>query len=195
MLQTHNSEVQQVRTRASSPLARVFSKRAAWFSIVICLLLLAAIVGITQKDAGVYAAQAAHAVSFPKHAPSSHRPAHPSHAGRMMPTMTISSSSLSFTQSLAHPQVATQSLTIKNNGSRSLYWHVATPTPLPAWVSSYAPAKGTLGAGMTVQITFTVKPTQVGTYTTQSVLQGMDQQGTVIAGSPQTINLTLNVTQ
>jgi Viral BACON domain len=184
MSQTHNSEVQQMHTRASSPLVRVFSKRIAWLSIAMCLLLLAGIVGITQKNVGVDAASAKHKVSAPKHAPSPHRPA--SH-GRMMPTMNISPASLSFSESLAHPQVAPQTLTITNNGSRTLYWKttVTTPQSPVAWVSSYAPAKGTVGANTTIQVAFTVKPSTqltVGTYTAQLVLRERVTLETSIGG-------------
>ena len=200
MSQTHNSEVQQMHTRASSPLVRVFSKRIAWLSIAMCLLLLAGIVGITQKNVGVDAASAKKGVSAPKHAPSPHHPASRSSFGRVRPTMNVSPMSLNFSESLAHPQVAPQPLTIANNGSRTLYWQptVTTPPSAVAWVSSYAPVKGTVPANATIQVAFTIKPAaqlKVGTYTAQLVLTGTDQGKVIVAGSPLTINLTLNVTQ
>ena len=102
MSQTHNSEVQLMHTRASSPLIRVFSKRIAWLSIAMCLLLLAGIVGITQKNVGVDAASAKKGVSAPKHAPSPHHPAIRSSFGRVRPTMNVSPMSLNFSESLAH---------------------------------------------------------------------------------------------
>ena len=201
MLQTHNSEVQQVHTRASSPLVRVFSKRIAWLSIAVCLLLLAGIVGISQKNVGVDAAAAKHAVSSPKHVSSPHHPKSTSNPGRMMPTMNISPASLSFTLSLAQPKIAPQqTLTITNNGSRTLYWQttVTTPQSSVAWISSYVPLKGEVAANTTTQVAFTIKPLtqlKVGTYTAQLVLSGTDQGKTIVAGSPRTVNLTLNVTQ
>ncbi len=200
MSQTHNSEVQQMHTRASSPLVRVFSKRIAWLSIAMCLLLLAGIVGITQKNVGADAASAKKGVSSPKHAPSPHHPKSPSFNSKTMPTMNVSPASLSFTLSLAHPQVAPQTLTITNNGSRTLYWQtsVTTPQSAVAWVSSYVPVKGEVGGYTTLQVAFTVKPAaqlQVGTYTAQLVLSGTDQGKSIVAGSPLTVNLTLNVTQ
>lgn len=66
MSQTQNSEVQQMHTRASSPLVRVLSKRIAWLSIAMCLLLLAGIIGITQKNVGADAASA-HQSMHPRH--------------------------------------------------------------------------------------------------------------------------------
>jgi hypothetical protein len=90
--------------RLTSPVARVLSKRIVWFSIFMCLLvLLAAVVGITQQDVGVHAAQMKravpmkHAVSFPKHVPAPPHSAGSSHPGRMMPTVNVSPLSLSFT--------------------------------------------------------------------------------------------------
>jgi hypothetical protein len=200
MSQTHNSEVQLMHTRASSPLIRVFSKRIAWLSIAMCLLLLAGIVGITQKNVGVDAASAKKGVSAPKHAPSPHHPANRPGFGRLRPTMNVSPMSLNFSESLAHPQVAPQTLTITNNGSRTLYWQatVSTPPSAVAWVSSYAPLQGTVQANATIQVAFTIKPAtqlKVGTYTAQLVLTGTDQGKVIVAGSPLTINLTLNVTQ
>jgi hypothetical protein len=204
MSQAHNSEVQQVRTRASSPLARVFGKRIAWLSIAMCLLLLAGIVGITQKNVGADAASAKHGVSAPrhapapKHAPAPHHPARRSSFGRMLPTMNVSPASLSFTESLAHPQVAPQTLTIANNGSRTLYWQATVTAAQVAWVTSYAPVKGEVGANSTAQAAFTIKPAtqlKVGTYTAQLVLSGTDQGKIIVAGSPLTINITLDVTQ
>ncbi|HEV2660411.1 MAG TPA: hypothetical protein VGU68_07390, partial [Ktedonobacteraceae bacterium] len=170
MSQTHNSEVQPMHTRASSPLVRVFSKRITWLSIAMCLLLLAGIVGITQTNVGADAAAAKKGVSAPKHAPSPHHPASRAGFGRLRPTMNVSPMSLTFSESLAHPQVAPQTLTITNNGSRALYWQatVTTPQSAVAWVSSYTPTHGTVAANVTIQVAFTIKPTaqlQVGTYT------------------------------
>jgi hypothetical protein len=200
MSQTHNSEVQQMHTHVSSPLVRVFSKRIAWLSIAMCLLLLAGIVGITQKNVSVDAASAKKGVSAPKHAPSPHHPARPFSYGRLVPTMNVSPLSLNFTESLAHPQVAPQTLTMTNNGARVLCWQstVTTAQSTVAWVSSYAPMKGTVGASKTLQVMVTVKPSaqlNVGTYTAKLVLTGTDKNNTIVAGSPLTVNLTLNVTQ
>jgi hypothetical protein len=200
MLQTHNSEVQPVYNRASSPLVRVFSKRVTWFSIAMCLLLLAGIVGIAQKNVGVHAAAAKQEASAPKHASSLHHLKSLPSFGREMPTMIVSPASLSFTLSLAHPQVAPEPLTIANNGSRTLYWQptVTTPPSAVAWVSSYVPVKGEVAANTTIQVNFTIKPStqlKVGTYTAQLILAGTDQGKTIVAGSPHTVNLTLNVTQ
>lgn len=200
MSQTHNSEVQQMHTRASSPLARVFSKRITWLSIAMCLLLLAGIVGITQKNVGADAASAKKGVSSPKHAPSPHHLARTFSYSKGAPTISVSPVSLTFTESLAHPQAVSQTLAITNNGSRDLCWQttVTTAQSTVAWITSYTPVKGTVGDNKTLQVKFTIKPAaqlQVGTYTAQLVLTGTDKSGTIVAGSPQTVNLTLNVTQ
>ena len=75
---------------------------------------------------------------------------------------------------------------------------MSTPPSAVAWVSSYAPVQGTVHANATIQVAFTIKPAaqlKVGTYTAQLVLAGTDQGKVIVAGSPLTINLTLNVTQ
>ena len=203
---THNTENQQIRVRVSSPLARVLSKRIAWFSIAMCLLLLATVIGVVAKNGSADAASAKHAVSAPKHAhaPNAlkhvhvpHQPAHLSNPGRTMPTMSISPTSLSFTLSLAHPQMVTHALTITNNGARILCWQsIVTTPPGTTWVS--VPTRGTVGPDTSVQVAFTVKPSkqmQVGTYTEQLELDGKDQHGVIVANSPQTIALSLDVTQ
>jgi Viral BACON domain len=195
---SHNQDpkFQRIRTRTSSSVTRVFSKRATWFSIAICLLLLlTAAIGLTQKNAGVHAAQATHAISSPKHAPS--KP-HPHVPPKVSPTMSVSPSTLSFTMSLSQPHTPTQTqtFTLKNNGDRLLRWYNSPTDPLAAWVASSLPAKGTVAPRLSTVVTVTVKPTQTaaGTYTTHLVLIGTDQQFTPIASSPQTITITLTVT-
>jgi hypothetical protein len=192
MLPKQTSEVQQVRTRISSSLVRVLSKRLAWFSIAMCLLLFAAMVGVVAKNESVDAASAKHAPSSPKHVSSPHRTAQ---VGRLMPTMDLSTNKLSFTLSLANPQAVKQTMTITNNGSRMLNWQSTLIPADTAWIS--VPTKGSVKANTAVTVGFRSKPAaglKVGTYTAQLQLDGEDQHGVIIAHTAQIITLTLNVT-
>ncbi len=198
MSQEQDYKFQRVRTRTSSPLAHMFSKRTTWFSIAMCLVLLfaAAVMLIQQNPAGAQAAQGKHAISKPKHVPSKSHPSRIHVAPKTGPMMSVSPPALNFNLSLAQSATLTQTFTLKNSGIRPLYWHISANPAVAAWISSAIPAKGTIVLQQIVSVKVTVKPTKLvpGTYTTQLVLVGTDQQGLVAGGSPQAITILLTVT-
>ena len=176
------------------------SGKIKWLSLTGCVIvLLVAVLALAQGafsgTQGAHAASAKRAVSSPKHASS------PSRVGKSKPVMSAAPLSLSFRASAAASAQLppTQIVTVKNSGTRALYWLAALNPSTTTWVTLLPRKTQALGirtsSDQPGQLTVGVNPAglSIGTYTAQITLTGTDQQSQAIGGSPQTIAVTLTV--
>jgi hypothetical protein len=168
-----------------------------WVSLVACLVvLLVAILALVQGafsgTQGAHAAAAKQGVKSPKHVHSSSSP------GKSKPVLSASPLSLSFSASVSNQVPSPQIVTIKNGGTRALYWR-ATVTPSVSWITVPALKAQSLGVRTSsdqpgqLKVYVSAAKLSAGTYTTQIALTGTDQQGQAAGGSPQTVAVTFVV--
>jgi hypothetical protein len=108
--------------------------------------------------------------------------------------MNASPLSLNFSNTQGQPSPSGQVVTITNNGKSPLKWN-ASPIPFAfSWLGA-SPSGGTIAPGQSGQVTVTVDTTKLtpGSYVGQVTLNGMDANGNLAPGSPQTITVTLVV--
>ncbi len=174
-----------------------FGGKIKWLSLTACLVvLLVAVLALAQGTfagtQGVHAAAAKQGVKSPKHAHS------PSSPGKSKPVLSASPLSRSFSASAGSPIPPFQTVTVKNGGTRALYWHASVST-VATWLTTSDQKSQSLGIRTTLdqpgQLKVYVKATglKAGTYTGTITLTGTDQQSQPAAGSPQTIAVSLTV--
>ncbi|MBV9710130.1 MAG: hypothetical protein JO011_04320 [Ktedonobacteraceae bacterium] len=198
MPQNYDVESQEVGKGISLQGKRLFAGKIKWLSLAACLVvLLGAVLTVAQGafagTQGAHAAAAKSGVKSPKHAHS------PSSVGKSKPVMSVSPGSLSFSASAAAPTPQPQIVTIKNGGTRALYWRTSVSPSTATWVILPAMKAQSLGVRTSSdqpgQLKVYVNATKLstGTYTAQITLTGTDQQGQAAGGSPQTVTVTLTV--
>jgi hypothetical protein len=168
-----------------------------WLSLIACLVVL--LVGMLTLARGAFSsAQGAHAaaakqgVKSPKH---NHSPSGP---GKSKPVLSASPLSLSFSASSTNPVPPPQIVTIKNGGTRALYWR-ASVSPSVSWITLPALKTQSLGVRTPsdqpgqLKVYVNAAKLSAGTYKAQIALDGTDQQSQTAGGSPQTIAVSFTV--
>jgi hypothetical protein len=194
----NGAETQEVGTRVPVQGGRFFHGKIKWLSLAACLvvLLVAALtltVGAFSGNEGAHATSVPHGIKSPKHAHS------PSSVGKSKPTLSISPLSLNFSASASALRPVFQAVTIKNGGTRALYWHATVSTSGATWVTTSDQKSQELGIRTTSdkagQLKIYVNATglKAGSYTALVTVTGTDQQSQVAGGSPQTVTVTLTV--
>ena len=174
------------------------SGKIKWLSLTMCLVvLLVAVLALAQGafvgTQGAHAASAKHGIKSPKHTHS------PSSLGKSKPVLSASPLSLNFSASAGSPIPPFQTVTVKNGGTRALYWHASVSTAGAAWLTTSDQKSQPLGIRTTLdqagQLKVYVKATglKTGPYAATITLTGTDQQSQPAAGSPQTVAVSLTV--
>jgi hypothetical protein len=195
--QNYENEHQVGKSGISVSRKALFSGKIKWLSLVGCLVvLLVAVLALAQGafagTQGAHAALAKQGVKSPKHTHALSRP------GRSKPVLSASPLSLSFSASASNRVPSPQIVTIKNGGTRALYWR-ASVSPSVSWITLPALKTQSLGICTSsdqpgqLKVYVSAAKLSAGTYTTQITLAGTDQQGQTAAGSPQTIAVTFVV--
>ncbi len=216
VFQNYDGEPQKVGKRISSQRKHFSGGKIKWLSLATCLVVLL-VAALTLTLGAFSGMQGAHATSAPHkvHALSNSHKAHvtsalhgvtsPKHThssssvGKSKPVMGASPLSLSFSASAALPTPQPQIVTIKNSGTRALYWRTSVSPSTATWVILPALKSQSLGVRTSSdqpgQLKVYVNATKLsaGTYKAQITLTGTDQQSQVAGGSPQTINVSLTV--
>ena len=175
-----------------------FGGKIKWLSLTACMIvLLVALLALAQGafagTQGVHAASSNHGIKSPKHAHS------PSSVGKSKPVLSASPLSLSFSASAGSLVPAFQTVTVKNGGTRALYWHAIVSTVGATWLTTSDQKSQSLGIRTTIdqagrlKVYVNATGLKVGTYTGTITLTGTDQQSQPAAGSPQTVAVTLTV--
>ena len=198
MFQKNGVESQEVGKRISAQGEHFFGGKIKWLSLVTCLVVLlvaglALTLGAFSGTQGAHATSALHGVKSPKHAHSS------SSVGKSKPVLSASPLSLSFSASAASPMPQPQVITIKNGGTRALYWRTSISPSTITWI--LLPAMKTQSLGVRTpsdqpgQLKVYVNSAKLsaGTYKAQITLTGTDQQSQIAGGSPQTVDVSLTV--
>ena len=170
-----------------------------WLSLTACVVVLLGAVlallvqGTFAGTQGVHAASAKQGVKSPKHAHS------PSSVGKSKPVLSASPLSMSFSASAGSLVPPFQTVTVKNGGTRALYWHASVSTAGATWLTTSDQKSQSLGIRTTMdqpgrlKVYVNATGLKVGTYTGTITLTGTDQQSQPAAGSPQTVTVTLSV--
>lgn len=110
------------------------------------------------------------------------------------PVLTVSPGALSINVTTG---TTSQPISISNTGSEALNWTATLGTDAPAFVSLSTNAGTNLGGGGSTSVGVIVDATGVAggsTFTTSVTILAMDPlTGNVVAGSPVTVNITINV--
>lgn len=175
-----------------------FGGKIKWLSLTACLVvLLVAVLALAQGTfagtQGAHAAAAKQGVKSPKHAHS------PSSPGKSKPVLSASPLSLSFSASSGSPLPPFQTVTVKNGGTRALYWHASITPAGATWLTTSDQKSQSLGIRTSLdqpgQLKVYVNATglKAGSYAGTITLTGTDQQSQPAAGSPQVVAVSLTV--
>jgi hypothetical protein len=198
VFQNSDVETQEVGKRISSQGEHFFGGKIKWLSLATCLVVLL-VAGLTltlgafSGTQGAHATSAPHGVKSPKHAHS------PSSVGKSKPVLSASPLNLSFSASAGSLMPPFQTVTIKDTGTRALYWHATVTSSNTLWVTTSDVKSQSRGirtsSDQPGQLKVYVNATglKAATYTAQITLTGTDQQSQTAGGSPQTVVVTLTV--
>ena len=197
MSQNYDNDRQVGKSSISVAGKTFFGGKIKWLSLTTCLVvLLVAVLALAQGafsgTQGAHAASAKQGVKSPKHAHSL------SSLGKSKPVLSASPLSLSFSASASNQVPPPQIVTIKNGGTRALYWRASVSSTV-SWITLPALKTQSLGVRTSsdqpgqLKVYVSAAKLSAGTYTTPITLAGTDQQGQAASGSPQTITVTLVV--
>ncbi len=210
MDQNYGNDCQTGSKRTSLQGKRLFVGKGKWLSLATCLVVLL-VAAFTLLQGAFSGTQGAHAASVKpttpskqvissKHVVSSSKHAHsPSNVGKSRPVLIATPLSLSFSASASSQVPPPQIVTVKNGGTRALYWRTSVSPSTTTWITLPALKSQSLGVRTSSDVPGQLKvyvdaaKLKAGTYTAQIILTGTDQQGQTTGGSPQTVAVTLTV--
>ena len=109
-------------------------------------------------------------------------------------TLWLSSSRLTFNAIQGQAGLTPQTVTFSAGNATAFSWQVVPVGAFPVWLRLSA-AQGSVIAGGTANLVVDVQPAQLalGVYTANLLVKAFDSQGKALAGSPETLMVTLGV--